>query len=259
MCFFLSGCGYHGDFINGWDVDFLQSAVDTCTNPSGEVSDCPLFDIQDDSDAKQCFFDMPEQLQEDNCEGPRDGLCGGVPVQHGPEYASELTPGLTVQPTASKTQKSSSVSTQESKMPSELGYRPGTSVITDNVGGSVTVAQVKKPTTETPEKAAEPTKTSSTLTKAASSASQGGFGGNEMVNAQAAPSSSITPTPELPEGHKLVSTSTWTSGGALYVVAYEEVYVTTTVPVVVTEIHKQKHRRHAHHRHDNHAGLGGVF
>ncbi|KAH0122003.1 hypothetical protein KCU82_g22542, partial [Aureobasidium melanogenum] len=42
-----TGYGYHGDFQMGWDSsDFLQSAVDTCTNASGQIQDCPLFDIQ---------------------------------------------------------------------------------------------------------------------------------------------------------------------------------------------------------------------
>nr|POE75582.1 putative fungistatic metabolite [Quercus suber] len=38
-----TGYGFHGDFINGWDVTALQAAVDTCTNLSGTLQDCPVF------------------------------------------------------------------------------------------------------------------------------------------------------------------------------------------------------------------------
>lgn len=38
-----TGYGFHGDFVNGWDVDVLQEAVDTCNNPSGNLEDCPVF------------------------------------------------------------------------------------------------------------------------------------------------------------------------------------------------------------------------
>ncbi|KAH0113179.1 WSC-domain-containing protein, partial [Aureobasidium melanogenum] len=33
-----TGYGFHGDFINGWDVPTLQSAIDECTNDSGLLS-----------------------------------------------------------------------------------------------------------------------------------------------------------------------------------------------------------------------------
>ncbi|KAK6430435.1 hypothetical protein LTR95_013410 [Oleoguttula sp. CCFEE 5521] len=39
-----TGYGFHGDFVNGWDVDTLQKAVDTCTNNSGNLEDCHVFD-----------------------------------------------------------------------------------------------------------------------------------------------------------------------------------------------------------------------
>ena len=78
------GTGYHGDFMMGWQSeDFLQSAIDTCTNLSGEIEDCPLFDIQSDSDSAQCTFDMPSVLKNDQAEGPREGLPVDIPIQYG--------------------------------------------------------------------------------------------------------------------------------------------------------------------------------
>lgn len=83
------GTGYHGDFIMRWEsADFLQQALDTCTNPSGMIQDCPLFDIQDDAVVQQCTFLMPESLMEDDCHGPRKGLPVDVPIQYGPEEAT---------------------------------------------------------------------------------------------------------------------------------------------------------------------------
>lgn len=82
------GFGYHGDFMTGWNVGFLQQAVNTCTNLSGRIEDCPLFHIQSDEDAAKCFLKTPDELRDDNCAGPRRGLCGNVTIQAGPGYAN---------------------------------------------------------------------------------------------------------------------------------------------------------------------------
>ncbi|KAF2717495.1 hypothetical protein K431DRAFT_333967 [Polychaeton citri CBS 116435] len=86
------GAGYHGDFMMGWESEkFLQDALDNCTSPSGEISDCPMFDIQHDDLAAQCTFDVPEELSNDNCHGPRQGLPVNVPIQFGPNPATKFT------------------------------------------------------------------------------------------------------------------------------------------------------------------------
>ena len=82
-----TGYGYHADFIEGWDEGFLQQAVDTCTNPSGKVEDCPLFKLQDESTQRQCKFALPPQLHDENCLLHEGGLPGDVPVMSGPAYA----------------------------------------------------------------------------------------------------------------------------------------------------------------------------
>lgn len=91
-----TGCGYHADFMNGWDVNVLQSAVEQCTNPSGLTSDCPVFNnrLQSEPEMSQCKIqDLPKALSNDNCAGPAKGLCGDVKVQYGPGYAAPLKPG----------------------------------------------------------------------------------------------------------------------------------------------------------------------
>jgi len=74
----ITGYGYHGDFLSGWEEQFLQSAVEVCTNASGKVEDCSLFELQSDAQASLCRFDVPVTLRDENCGGPREGLCGNV-------------------------------------------------------------------------------------------------------------------------------------------------------------------------------------
>ncbi|KAF7853657.1 hypothetical protein EAF04_010648 [Stromatinia cepivora] len=110
--FFISngdptGYGYHGDFIMGWEEEFLQKAVDTCTNLSGEISDCPLFDIQDASVYGSCSFEMPSDLENDEIVGPMSTLPGNCPVQYGPAQATSHMPGETSTAMASSSSISS--------------------------------------------------------------------------------------------------------------------------------------------------------
>lgn len=52
------GYSLHGDFLNGWDVDVLQRAIDTCDNNSGLIDDCDVFTIQHPKNsAQQCRKD----------------------------------------------------------------------------------------------------------------------------------------------------------------------------------------------------------
>lgn len=77
----------------GWDPEFLQQAVDTCTNLSGEISDCPLFTIQDSDVYNSCEIEIPSALVSEDVLGPMSTLPGNVAVQYGPGLAIN---GLTV-------------------------------------------------------------------------------------------------------------------------------------------------------------------
>ncbi|OAQ95626.1 hypothetical protein LLEC1_03641 [Akanthomyces lecanii] len=78
------GFAYHADFMMGWDRDFLQQAVDTCTNPSGLIDDCPLFKVVDKDTAESCKLEtpLPQQLSTEikNIFGPMANLPGGLSV-----------------------------------------------------------------------------------------------------------------------------------------------------------------------------------
>ncbi|KAI9880513.1 MAG: hypothetical protein M1830_002553 [Pleopsidium flavum] len=79
-----TGFGYHGDFVNGWDVPTLQKAVDTCTSQSGRVEDCPVFNLISDGQAEGCR--IPPSVSEE-VSGVLDALPGCNPVQAGPGAA----------------------------------------------------------------------------------------------------------------------------------------------------------------------------
>lgn len=83
-----TGYGFHGDFVNGWKTDILQKAIDTCTNDSGRVEDCPVFQLYDDNISRSCK--LPQRVSE-NIRGPMSALPGCNPVQAGPDPAKPAT------------------------------------------------------------------------------------------------------------------------------------------------------------------------
>ncbi|KAL9114392.1 MAG: hypothetical protein Q9227_001473 [Pyrenula ochraceoflavens] len=90
-----TGYGFHGDFINGWDVTHLQSAIDTCTSDSGRVEDCPVFtsggfSLTPDAHAEACTLTPTVNEQ---VFGVMDKLPGCNPVTFGPGDASPATGG----------------------------------------------------------------------------------------------------------------------------------------------------------------------
>ncbi|GAA5911357.1 hypothetical protein JCM5296_007334 [Sporobolomyces johnsonii] len=50
-----TGYGYHGDFLNGWDVPTLQKAVEVCTADSGVIEDCPVLELYNRTESGNCF------------------------------------------------------------------------------------------------------------------------------------------------------------------------------------------------------------
>jgi hypothetical protein len=84
----MTGYGYHGDFVNGWDVNLLQKAIDQCTNLSGRVEDCPLFDLMPDDTASACK--IPSSVDE-QIFGKLDALPGCNPATAGPAKAVKVT------------------------------------------------------------------------------------------------------------------------------------------------------------------------
>lgn len=107
--------------MTGWDPEFLQQAVELCTSDSGKVEDCPIFTIQSDDKANQCKMNVPAALAEEKVIG-RVGMAlpGNVPIQYGPEPATNPNPGPQTTTVAVPT-----VSYSEGATPTDTVYLPG--------------------------------------------------------------------------------------------------------------------------------------
>jgi hypothetical protein len=79
-----SGYGYHGDFLNGWDIPTLQQAINECNAESGNIEECAAFTLRSDDDMAACKV-LPRVNEA--TVGVLGALPGCNPVQAGPEPA----------------------------------------------------------------------------------------------------------------------------------------------------------------------------
>lgn len=208
-----TGYGYHGDFIFGWEDGVLEDAVKKCTNPSGMVEDCPVFDLQSQSDSQQCTFEMPSELKEENVMMHHDGLPGPMTVAWGPEYA--MADGM---------HKGSSHTSTAPALPGlptlsvpNLSLSLGLSIGGNNLFGAETSTPEPAPTTSaTPTTSAIPTTTATPTTSAAPSTT-------ETPTTTSTPTSTSTPTP----------TPTPTTSYAVDTIAEEIIFLEKDVAVLV--------------------------
>ena len=271
----------------GWSsADLLQQAVDDCTNPSGEIGDCAVFDIQSESDQTSCQLkSLPQALVKEQVTGiVGDSLPGDVSVQYGPLPATQTNPAP---------------QTTTLEVPT-VGYSPGT---TATSSGSVLPGQVFKEKTSSSEDPAPSTTTDAVASPVASAAKPPLLAGAVGIEsapavasssdapavstptvASAAPTSFVaaaapspTASPEttaapaaapVEDGLPAVSTQYVTNGNVVseivwkqaqvYVTVSEDVTVTTTVqpsPTVqaVRMLRRGHGHEHAHvHRHLRH-------
>ncbi|KAI0628684.1 WSC-domain-containing protein [Trametes polyzona] len=76
-----TGYGHHGDFQNGWDIDLLQEAIDTCTAANGNVMDCPPLKAVFDQDAADaCVLETSIVDEDIGLNGPISALPGCNPI-----------------------------------------------------------------------------------------------------------------------------------------------------------------------------------
>ncbi|ERS95148.1 WSC domain-containing protein [Sporothrix schenckii 1099-18] len=247
----VQGFSYHGDFMTGWDVALLQEAVNTCTNPSGEISDCPLFTIQSLSDAQACKIKIPDNVASDNTAGPAASLPGNVaPFGNFMDVTMLNTydPALSFQPT------------------STLGLDGG-------FGAGSVVAQAANPTgaaAGAPVPSSPPNAAATTAVNAQVAAnihSDHVFASSPAPPppspSPSTPSSVTAPPPSTPSSDthtNVVSTQYITNGNMVTKILWEEtvVYVTEDPETVVTTVtttpaaavkprvhnHMRRHRKH---------------
>lgn len=225
-----TGYGYHGDFMNGWDQDLLQRAVDdqTCSNVagSGVIEDCPVLkpNLQNQAAQEQCKFDMPAELVNDDCKGPRGGLPGHVPISEGPA------------PAGAGGQKSN-----------------------DKPKGSDNQGQGKDRKEEKAKQGNYDTSGASTQTGAASDGAKGAIFAQKNAVVEDSSSSVTTPPPSPTlAAPAYASTQYKTEGDKVYEIYVVNAEVTVTAGVTATETVNPtggaaKHRRGRRHQHHGHA------
>jgi hypothetical protein len=229
-----TGSGYHGDFMMGWESEeFLQKALDTCQNDSGRIEDCPLFNIQSDSEAAKCAFEIPEVLAEENVIDIQEGIPMGVPMQYGPADATSYPcygrDAAATKASSSASKASSSASKAFSSATGNLSK--ASSAAEDSYGSSLSQKQVAS------SDVAESYEASATS--------------DEVVAA-----ASITASPSIDDAvdgsaGKIVSTKYVTENGEVLEIAIEEVDVTVTA---TASQGAEQYRRHLH----NHKRHGGA-
>ncbi|RDL38745.1 uncharacterized protein BP5553_03085 [Venustampulla echinocandica] len=212
-----TGYGYHGDFIMGWDSDFLQKAADTCTNPSGRIEDCPLFTIQDEDAYSSCKVpssNIPIAAAKDQLLSKLSSLPGNVQIFAGPGRAG----GGSAAP-------------------------------------SIDLPSPKKPSAPAPTSDIVPVVPTVSY-KAATSASSGAYvPGGAFAEQPSSPAAAVTPAPNaasLGPSESFFSTQYATKGNTVEEVFWVEEEVTTTIFATETmtagankgrKRHLHKHRR----------------
>ncbi|KAK3381833.1 hypothetical protein B0H63DRAFT_435353 [Podospora didyma] len=95
-----TGCGYHGDFLNGWDIDLLERAIrdPKCgdSNAGGRIQRCPTLRpfLQDGVSQKSCKS-IPSKVDE-QVFGVLSHLPGCNPIQSDPQGARVYSGNCTV-------------------------------------------------------------------------------------------------------------------------------------------------------------------
>lgn len=121
-----TGYGLHGDFMDGWNKDVLSRAIQTCTDGSGVIENCPVFANENRfvSDAEMNSCTAPNPMPSEDVQGPMQHLPGCVAVTKGPApaTAANLDPGCVSgsgnpAPSSSTPQNTSSSSIPASSSP----------------------------------------------------------------------------------------------------------------------------------------------
>ncbi|KAI9682422.1 MAG: hypothetical protein M1829_000214 [Trizodia sp. TS-e1964] len=221
-----TGYGYHGDFIAAWEDNFLQKAVDTCTNPSGKVEDCPLFNLQSESQQGTCKFNLPDAISKEDTKGPRNGLPGSGPGEGNVVSSFVAAASSSIAPATDARFLKAAVSA-ESSPPPPMSLQPTTSSTLSTLT-SVSLASIQTATTLIP----------STLS--------------------APPTSSAPTSTEPASTHPpIISTIYSTKGNEVWEIFVEEQTVTVTMSMTATQTSTVSPQKRALHHLQRHAHAHG--
>jgi len=110
-----TGYGFHGDFLNGWDIDVQTAAVADClyVDNGGVASVCPALAANDDVNfPRDCLPQPPLNDEPVLCLLSR--LPGCNPVTSGPESAPQVMCGVNSNTPEATNSSSSSITTSVS-------------------------------------------------------------------------------------------------------------------------------------------------
>jgi Domain of unknown function (DUF1996) len=148
-----TGFGYHGDFMNAWDGDVLQSAINTCTSLSGEITACDKFKLYTEDEMRKCTI-KPEL--DENVKGPLKALPGCNAVTSGPARAQKG--GCPNDPkdgsVSSKPAPSSTKASSSTKAPSSTGTP--SSKVSSSTKATPSNTMPKQPETLKPTESSKP-------------------------------------------------------------------------------------------------------
>ena len=201
-----TGYGHHADFMNGWDKDVLSRAVQTCTNNSGVIEDCPVFTNENrfvpDDVMNSCAAHNP--LPEEKVTGLLPYLPGCIAITKGPAPATpaDLDPACVAAAATQVSGKSSSsmpASSSPAKPPPSTKATSGhaSSTILTSPSGTLPKTMVSSPTAP----AKPPSGNNGALLSTSSSPASGGpatkLGSTSLVPSKypAHPHSSSNPAP----------------------------------------------------------------
>ncbi|KAL8769415.1 MAG: hypothetical protein Q9209_004643 [Squamulea sp. 1 TL-2023] len=239
-----TGYGYHGDFISAWDEGVLERAVSECTDMSGQMKSCGVFEFTQDS-ASCTLESLPDELKNENTEGPMSGLPGGCEIQSGPEPAKKGKGASG----SSSGGKSSSGSSTENK---SKDYAPP--VNKDSASPAVADAPAVPLPESNPESKPEGGVFAENKAKAP-----------EYVAPPSSPAAPITTNPPvavpvLDAAGNVIRTDIRTDAGVVYEnkVVLKEVTITEGGPKAKRSPDAEHFKRHVHHRHQHmQHGIGG--
>ncbi|OAP65222.1 hypothetical protein AYL99_01194 [Fonsecaea erecta] len=130
-----TGYGFHGDFLNGWDMDIQNAAVADClyTDNGGLVSACSHLAPSDDTNFPRDCLEQPSVFNEP-VHGLISALPGCNPITSGPDLAEQVVCPLGSHTPDSLDQIQTSIATSMSTTSSSAtasGTDPGVPGTTD--------------------------------------------------------------------------------------------------------------------------------